>query len=239
MTARWARSTPTRPRECISRLESMITMGGFNLPAKTIREMIVSSVDVIIQAQRLRDGSRKITHVTEVVGLEGDVVTLQDLMSTRSTARTRTAASSAVTARPASPGRISGSKARYFGEEKRLSEASLLPRSSTRTADPWESALLSAASSSSRRSGSPGSPTGGLVYRRRAALFFRRARSREARRQRGDGGQARARIRAGPGRSRSRPAASKCRRPSRRWRRSRRRSAGSRSASSSSAPGSR
>ena len=68
-----------RPRECISRLESMILMGGFNLPARTIREMIVSSVDVIIQAQRLRDGSRKITHVTEVIGMEGDVVTLQDL----------------------------------------------------------------------------------------------------------------------------------------------------------------
>ena len=67
------------PRECISRLESMILMGGYNLPAKSIREMIVSSVDVIIQAARLRDGSRKITHVTEVIGLEGDVVTLQDL----------------------------------------------------------------------------------------------------------------------------------------------------------------
>src|ERR1700704_5249553 len=67
------------PREALSRLESMILMGGYNLPAKTIREMIVSSVDVIIQAARLRDGSRKITHVTEVVGLEGEVVTLQDL----------------------------------------------------------------------------------------------------------------------------------------------------------------
>ena len=67
------------PRECISRLESMILMGGYNLPAKTIREMIVSSVDLIVQAQRMRDGSRKITHVTEVIGLEGDVVTLQDL----------------------------------------------------------------------------------------------------------------------------------------------------------------
>ena len=54
----------------------MILMGGYNLPAKTIREMIVSSVDVIIQAARLRDGSRKTTHVTEVIGLEGDGVTL-------------------------------------------------------------------------------------------------------------------------------------------------------------------
>ena len=67
------------PRECISRLESMILMGGFALPAKTIREMIVGSVDVIIQAARLRDGSRKITRITEVVGMEGDVPTLQDV----------------------------------------------------------------------------------------------------------------------------------------------------------------
>ncbi|MBO6730768.1 MAG: CpaF family protein, partial [Maricaulis sp.] len=67
------------PREALSRIESMITMGGYNLPAKTIREMIVGSIDVIIQAARLRDGSRKITHVTEVVGLEGDVIITQDL----------------------------------------------------------------------------------------------------------------------------------------------------------------
>jgi pilus assembly protein CpaF len=67
------------PRECISRMEGMITMGGLGLPAKTIREMIASSVEVIVQASRLRDGSRRITHITEVVGMEGDVVTLQDL----------------------------------------------------------------------------------------------------------------------------------------------------------------
>jgi len=67
------------PREYISRLESMVLMGGYNLPAKTIREMIVSSVDVIIQTSRLRDGSRKITHVTEVAGMESEVITLQDI----------------------------------------------------------------------------------------------------------------------------------------------------------------
>ena len=67
------------PREGLSRLESMITMGGFALPTKTIREMIVSSVDVIIQAARLRDGSRRITHITEVLGMEGDVIITQDL----------------------------------------------------------------------------------------------------------------------------------------------------------------
>jgi pilus assembly protein CpaF len=68
------------PRECLSRIESMITMGGFSLPSKTLREMICSSIDVIIQAQRLRDGSRRITHITEVMGMEGEVITTQDLM---------------------------------------------------------------------------------------------------------------------------------------------------------------
>lgn len=67
------------PRECISRIENMIAMGGYTLPAKTVREQIAGAVNVIVQASRLRDGSRKITHVTEVVGMEGDVVTLQDL----------------------------------------------------------------------------------------------------------------------------------------------------------------
>jgi pilus assembly protein CpaF len=67
------------PREALGRLESMISMGGFSLPSKTVRDMIVSSIDVIIQAARLRDGSRRITHITEVLGAEGDVVTLQDI----------------------------------------------------------------------------------------------------------------------------------------------------------------
>ncbi len=67
------------PREAISRMESMIMMGGFSLPTRTIREMIVGAVDVIVQASRLRDGSRRITHVTEVIGMEGEVVTLQNL----------------------------------------------------------------------------------------------------------------------------------------------------------------
>jgi pilus assembly protein CpaF len=67
------------PREALSRMESMITMGGYSLPSHTIREMITSSVDVIIQAARLRDGSRRITHITEVMGMEGDVITTQDL----------------------------------------------------------------------------------------------------------------------------------------------------------------
>ncbi len=69
------------PREAISRVENMIAMGGYNLPAKAVREQIAAAVHVIIQAQRLRDGSRKITHVTEVIGMEGEIITLQDLIT--------------------------------------------------------------------------------------------------------------------------------------------------------------
>src|ERR1700684_702956 len=67
------------PREALSRVESMITMGGFTLPSRTIREMICAAVDVVVQAARLRDGSRRITHITEVLGLEGDVIITQDI----------------------------------------------------------------------------------------------------------------------------------------------------------------
>ena len=69
------------PREALSRFESLITMGGYNLPSKTIREMIVGSIDIIVQAERLRDGSRRITNITEVVGAEGDVIITQDLLT--------------------------------------------------------------------------------------------------------------------------------------------------------------
>src|SRR6201994_386890 len=69
------------PREALSRLESLITMGGFSLPSKTIREMIVGSVDIIVQAERLRDGPRRITNITEVIGTEGDVIITQDILT--------------------------------------------------------------------------------------------------------------------------------------------------------------
>jgi pilus assembly protein CpaF len=58
----------------------MITMGGYSLPSRTIREMICSSVDVVVQAARLRDGSRRITQITEVLGLEGETIITQDLL---------------------------------------------------------------------------------------------------------------------------------------------------------------
>jgi len=67
------------PRDMLSRLETMVLMAGMDLPMRAIREQIASAVDLIVQQARLRDGSRKITHLTEVQGMEGDVITLQDI----------------------------------------------------------------------------------------------------------------------------------------------------------------
>ena len=67
------------PRDSLTRLESMILMTGVNLPEKAMRFMVSSALDVVIQASRMTDGSRKITSVAEVVGMEGDVITLQDI----------------------------------------------------------------------------------------------------------------------------------------------------------------
>jgi pilus assembly protein CpaF len=63
----------------LSRLETMVLMAGMELPVKAIREQISSAVDLIVQQSRLKDGSRKITHISEVIGMEGDVITLQDI----------------------------------------------------------------------------------------------------------------------------------------------------------------
>ena len=68
-----------RPREALTRLENMVGMAGINLPAKAVRTQIAAALDIIVQVSRMRDGVRRITHVMEVVGMEGDVVTTQDL----------------------------------------------------------------------------------------------------------------------------------------------------------------
>lgn len=67
------------PRDMLSRLETMVLMAGMDLPVRAIREQISSAIDLIVQQSRLKDGSRKITHITEVSGMEGDVITLQDI----------------------------------------------------------------------------------------------------------------------------------------------------------------
>ena len=111
------------PRECLSRIESMIAMGGFTLPAKTVREIISTSVDVVIQAARLRDGSRRITQITEVIGMEGDVIITQDLMRYEIEGED---AGGRLIGRHMSTGVGKPhfwDRARYFNEEKRLAAA--------------------------------------------------------------------------------------------------------------------
>ncbi len=73
------------PREAIARLETLCMMAGMDLPAKAIREQIAGAVDVIVQISRLSDGSRKVMNITEVQGIQGDAVTLQDVFSFKET----------------------------------------------------------------------------------------------------------------------------------------------------------
>ncbi|HEV2896881.1 MAG TPA: CpaF family protein [Pseudaminobacter sp.] len=111
------------PRECLNRIESMIAMGGYSLPQKTVREIVVGSIDVIIQAARLRDGSRRITHITEVIGMEGDVIITQDLVlynikGEDATGRLLGQHVSTGIGRPAF-----WDRARYYNEEQRVASA--------------------------------------------------------------------------------------------------------------------
>ena len=110
------------PRDALTRIENMVAMANFNLPWVSVRRQIASAVNLIIQVQRMRDGSRRVTHVTEIVGMEGDVVTLQDLVLFELTGED-------------SRGRLQGQhrftglrpafweRASYFGLARELSEA--------------------------------------------------------------------------------------------------------------------
>ena len=70
-----------RPREALTRLENMVGMSGVNLPAKAVRQQIAAAVHMIVQVSRMRDGGRRIIAVTEVVGMEGEIITTQDLFT--------------------------------------------------------------------------------------------------------------------------------------------------------------
>jgi pilus assembly protein CpaF len=67
------------PRDMLSRIETMVLMSGMNLPIKAIRDQVASAIDLIVQQSRLSDGSRKITYITEIQGMEGDIIILQDI----------------------------------------------------------------------------------------------------------------------------------------------------------------
>ena len=68
------------PRDALSRLETMVLMAGFELPVKAIREQVAGAIDVVVQISRMRDGSRKVTSIAEIVGMEGDIVTMQEIV---------------------------------------------------------------------------------------------------------------------------------------------------------------
>jgi pilus assembly protein CpaF len=74
------------PRDMLSRLETMVLMAGMDLPLKAIREQIASAVDLIVHQNRLKDGTRKIVNITEVQGMEGDVIVMQDIFVFEQTA---------------------------------------------------------------------------------------------------------------------------------------------------------
>jgi pilus assembly protein CpaF len=69
------------PRDALSRLETMVSMANLNLPEKGVRQQIASAIDVIVQVSRLTDGTRKIVSLYEVVGMEGDIITMQEIFT--------------------------------------------------------------------------------------------------------------------------------------------------------------
>jgi pilus assembly protein CpaF len=69
------------PRDTLSRVETMVLLAGVDLPVRAIREQVSSAIDLVVQQTRMKDGSRRITHITEVVGMEGDIITLQDIFT--------------------------------------------------------------------------------------------------------------------------------------------------------------
>ncbi len=111
-----------RPREALTRLENMVSMAGVSLPPKAVRTQIAAAIDVIIQISRMRDGIRRITHIMEVVGMEDDIVTTQDLFnfeySGENAAGTIQGDFRYTGVRP-----HFSSKAEYFGLERALLEA--------------------------------------------------------------------------------------------------------------------
>jgi pilus assembly protein CpaF len=69
------------PRDALARLETLVLMAGMDLPLRAIREQISSAIDLVVQISRLRDGTRRVVSLTEVQGMEGDIITLQDAFS--------------------------------------------------------------------------------------------------------------------------------------------------------------
>jgi len=111
-----------RPREALMRLENLVGMASANLSPRAIRQQIAAAVDMIIQVSRMRDGSRRVTYISEITGMEGEVITMQDLYTCEVTGET---ADGKLTVEFKSNGLRPHSlpKAAYFGLDKQLLEA--------------------------------------------------------------------------------------------------------------------
>ena len=102
------------PRDALSRVETLVLTGGVELPLKAIREQIASAFDMVVQVSRLIDGTRRITHITEVLRMESDVVTLQDLFSAKPVEDSDEASGSA--SRLLGPMRATGIKPQFLSK---------------------------------------------------------------------------------------------------------------------------
>jgi len=110
-----------RPREALTRLENMIGLAGINLPAKAVRTQIAAALHMIVQISRMRDGTRRITHVTEVIGMEGDIITTQDLFTFEFTGEAEGGEIQGIY-KPSGLRPFFAPKAAYFGLERKLME---------------------------------------------------------------------------------------------------------------------
>ena len=110
-----------RPREALTRLENMIGLAGINLPAKAVRTQVAAALDMIVQIARMRDGMRRITHVTEVIGMEGDIITTQDLFTFQFEGEAEDGTLQG-SYKPSGLRPFFATKAAYFGLERKLME---------------------------------------------------------------------------------------------------------------------
>ena len=110
-----------RPREALTRLENMIGLAGINLPAKAVRTQVAAALDMIVQIARMRDGMRRITHVTEVIGMEGDIIPTQDLFTFQFEGESEDGLIQG-SYKPSGLRPFFATKAAYFGLERKLME---------------------------------------------------------------------------------------------------------------------
>ena len=103
------------PRDALSRLETMITMAGLDLPERAMRQQIASAINIVIQVSRLSDGTRKVMQISEIVGMEGDIITMQDIFRVRARGHRRERQGAGAASRPPASGRRFAERLKAYG----------------------------------------------------------------------------------------------------------------------------